>query len=155
LGELGGELRRVGSPIGGVAEDLRETDGRDDRTAGDRLGYDVGAGLIAKIGEQRRSVENESQLLGVFAGGFCAPSGEQSIDHRPSWEIAEQAATLLGHGAIRAQSQRAVLLGAQEHASTGLQIQLAAHSRWQDHPPAFPDRDVPLRVGHTASVPQF
>lgn len=52
LGELGGELRRVGSSIGGAAENLREIDGRDDRTPSDCLGYNVGAGLLTKMGEQ-------------------------------------------------------------------------------------------------------
>ncbi len=74
----------------------------DDHAASDCLGYNVRAGLLTKTGKQRRSIEYESQLLGVLAGGFRAPFGEQSIDHRPSREIAEQAAALLGHGAIRA-----------------------------------------------------
>jgi hypothetical protein len=81
LGERVDELRRVGSPIGGATEDLREIDGRDDHTVSDCLRYKLGAGLIAKIGEQRRSVEYESQLLGVLSRGFCASLGEQIIDH--------------------------------------------------------------------------
>ncbi len=102
MGELSRKLRRVGSPIGDAAEDLREIDGRDNHTAGNRLGYNVGARLITKMGEQRRGVEYGRQLLGVLSVGFCSPRGEQFIHHRPSGEITEQSATLLGHSAIRA-----------------------------------------------------
>ena len=100
MGEFSRELRRVGSPIGGAAEYLGKIDGRDDRTAGDCLGYNVGAGLVSKMREQRRGVEYGRQLLGVLAVGFCAPLGEQFVHHRPSREATEQSAALLGDGAI-------------------------------------------------------
>ncbi len=100
MGEFRSELRRVLSPLGDAAEYLGEIDGRDDGTAGDCLGYNVAAGLVSKMGEQRRGVEYGRQLLGVLAGGFCAPLGEQLVNHRPSGEVAEQSAALLGHGAI-------------------------------------------------------
>jgi hypothetical protein len=98
LGEFGRELRRVGPPISGSAEYLREIDGRDDCTAGNGRGYNVGAGLLTKMSEQRRGVEYGRQLLGILAVGFCAPL----IDHRLAGETTEQSATLLSHGAIRA-----------------------------------------------------
>jgi hypothetical protein len=100
LGEFGRELRRVLSPIGDAAEYLGKIDGRDDRTAGDCPGYQVGARLVSKMREKRRGVEYRRQLLGVLAVGFCTPLGEQFVHHRPSGETTEQSATLLGHGAI-------------------------------------------------------
>lgn len=100
MGEFSGELRRVSSPIGDAAEYLGKIDSRDHRTAGDCLGDDVGAGLISKMREKRRGVEYGRQLLGVLSCGFCAPLGEQSVNHRPSGETTEQPATLLGNGAI-------------------------------------------------------
>jgi hypothetical protein len=100
LGEFSCELRRVLSSIGDAAEYLGEIDGRDHRTDGDCLGYNVGAGLVSKMREKRRSVEYGRQLLGVLAVGFCTPLGEQFVNHRPSGETTEQSATLLGHGAI-------------------------------------------------------
>lgn len=100
MGEFSRELRRVGPPIGDAAEYLGKIDGRDDRTAGDCLGYNVGAGLVSKIREKRRGVEYGRQLLGVLAVGVCATLGEQLVHHRPSGEATEQSATLLGHSAI-------------------------------------------------------
>ena len=149
-----GDLRRISSPVGGATEDLGEIDGRDDHTVSDCLRYKLGARLIPKVGEQRRGVEYESQLLGVLSRGFCTSLGEQIIDHRPSGKIAEQAAALFGYGAIRAQSQRAVFLGAQEHVGAGLQVQLATYRRWQDHSSARPDGYLYISVGHTKNVPQ-
>jgi hypothetical protein len=100
LGEFSRELRRVVSAIGDAAEYLGKIYGRDDRTAGDCLDHNVAAGLVSKMGEKRRGVEYRRQLLGVLACGFCAPLGEQFVHHRPSREIMEQPATLLGHDAI-------------------------------------------------------
>jgi len=102
LGEFSRELRRVVSPIRDAAEYLGKIDGRDDRSACDCLGYNVGARLISKMREKRRGIEYGCQLLGVLAVGFCAPLGKQFVNHRPSGEPTEQSATLLGHGAIRA-----------------------------------------------------
>jgi hypothetical protein len=50
--------------------------------------------------EKRRGVEHGRQLLSALALSFCAPLGEQLVNHRPSRETTEQSATLLGHGAI-------------------------------------------------------
>jgi hypothetical protein len=100
LSEFSRELRRVRSPIGDAAEYLGKIDGRDHCTAGDCLGYDIGAGLVSKMREKRRGVEYRRQLLGALVLGFCAPLGEQLVNHRPSGEPTEQSATLLGHGAI-------------------------------------------------------
>lgn len=59
-----------------MTEDLREIDGRDDHTISDCPGHKLGAGLIAKIGEQRRGVEYESQLLGVLLHSFYTSLGD-------------------------------------------------------------------------------
>ncbi|HTC71438.1 MAG TPA: hypothetical protein VK655_01025 [Solirubrobacteraceae bacterium] len=75
MGEFSRELRRVASPIRDAAEYLGKIDSRDNRTTGDCLGYKVGARLVSKMREKRRSVEYVRQLLGVLACGFCAPFG--------------------------------------------------------------------------------
>lgn len=100
MSEFSRELRRVASTIGDAAVYLGKIDGRDNRTAGDCLGNNVGAGLVSKMREKRRGVEYRRQLLGVLPVGFCAPLGEQFVNHRPSREATEQSATLFGHGAI-------------------------------------------------------
>jgi hypothetical protein len=100
LGEFSRELRRVVSPIGDTAEYLGKIDGRDHRTASDRLGNNVGTGLVSKMREKRRGVEYWRQLLGALMLGFRAPLGEQFVNHRPFGQPTEQSATLLGHGAI-------------------------------------------------------
>ena len=100
MGQFSRELRRVASPIGDAAEYLGKIDGRDHRTAGDCLGNNVSTGLVSKMREKRRGVEYGRQLLDVLAVGFCAPLGEQLVNHRPSGEPTEQSAALLGHGSI-------------------------------------------------------
>jgi hypothetical protein len=100
LGEFSRELHRVLSLIGDAAEYLGKIDGRDDRTAGDCLGYNVAAGLVSKMREKRGGVEYGRQLLGVLSCGFCTPLGEQSVHHRPSGQTTEQSAALLSHDPI-------------------------------------------------------
>lgn len=158
IGHLAHDAGWITATIRRAAQHLGEVDRGDRRPGCDCVGNHVGALLVAKVGQQRRRIEDRrGHLLEILQIRLGSTLGKQFIDHRlrAGQQADEHSSTLLCHRAVWTQAQRPILIGAQQQSAPRLQTKLGPHRGRKDDTTSIPYDYLTLCVGHIQIVPRL